>query len=475
MSAITIARGDGIGPEIMQVTLDVITAAGAELTLSEVEMGESVYQRGEPTGISEAAWEHLAQSQVLLKGPMSTPQGGGFTSVSLQLRKQLGLYASVRPCVSYSPYVHTRYASMDVVIIRENEEDIYGGIEYRQTTDVVQSLKWVSRPACEKIIRYAFEYARRHGRRKVSAFTKDRIMEFTDGFFKQIFMEIAQDYPELEYEHQSLDIGTARLTSHPDKFDVIVIPNLYGDILSDLVAQITTGSVGLTGSANVGDRCVMFEAIHGSAPNIAGEDIANPSGLILAAVMMLVHLQQIEVAEKVQNAWLTTLEEGLHTADIFREGLSFQKLGTRAFGQAVIERLGRKPRHLPSVHFSKRNTPTAFAYHRPEIERELVGVDVFLDWTKGTPADLANALPALKPLQNQAQWQLEMISNLGVVVWPSSFPETRYCDHWHCRYTATDPQHIDIVHLLSALKNAGFDFIKTENLYRINGKLAYSA
>ena len=160
MSAITIARGDGIGPEIMQVTLDVITAAGAELTLSEVEMGESVYQQGEPTGISEAAWEHLAQSQVLLKGPMSTPQGGGFTSVSLQLRKQLGLYASVRPCVSYSPYVHTRYASMDVVIIRENEEDIYGGIEYRQTTDVVQSLKWVSRPACEKIIRYAFEYAK---------------------------------------------------------------------------------------------------------------------------------------------------------------------------------------------------------------------------------------------------------------------------------------------------------------------------
>lgn len=475
MSAITIARGDGIGPEIMQVTLDVLAAAGAQLEISEVEMGEAVYQQGESTGISEAAWEHLSQCPVLLKGPMTTPQGGGFTSVSLQLRKQLGLYASVRPCVSYSPYVHTRYGAMDVVIIRENEEDIYGGVEYRQTTDVVQSIKWVSRPACEKIIRYAFEYARRHGRRKVSAFTKDRIMEFTDGFFREIFLEIAQDYPELEYEHQSLDIGTARLTSHPDKFDVIVIPNLYGDILSDLVAQITTGSVGLTGSSNVGDRCVMFEAIHGSAPNIAGEDIANPSGLILAAVMMLVHLQQIEVAETLKNAWLTTLEEGLHTADIFREGLSFQKLGTRAFGEAVIERLGRKPRHLSPVYLSKSPTPTAFAYHRPEIERELVGIDVFLDWTQGAPADLAQRLPTLQATMGGEDWTLEMITNLGVVVWPKSFPETRCSDHWHCRYTASQVNHGDLVQLLTALRRASFDFIKTENLYRIDGKLAYSA
>lgn len=475
MAAITIARGDGIGSEIMQVTLDIMAAAGADLTISEVEMGESVYQKGEPTGISEAAWKHLAQAPVLLKGPMSTPQGGGFTSVSLQLRKQLGLYASVRPCVSYAPYVHTRYSAMNVVIIRENEEDIYGGVEYRQTTDVVQSLKWVSRPACEKIIRYAFEYARRHGRRKVSAFTKDRIMEFTDGFFRQIFLEIAQDYPELEYEHQSLDIGTARLTSHPEKFDVIVIPNLYGDILSDLVAQLTTGSVGLTGSANVGDRCVMFEAIHGSAPTIAGEDIANPSGLILAAVMMLVHLQQIEVAQNIQNAWLTTLEEGLHTADIFREGLSYQKLGTRAFGEALIERLGRKPRHLPAVHFSRRNTPTRFDYQRPTIERELVGVDVFLDWTQGNPEELAKRLPSMPTTRSGEPWILEMITNLGVVVWPKSFPETRCCDHWHCRYTADQVHHHDLVQLLTSLRSAGFDFIKTENLYRIDGKLAYSA
>lgn len=475
MSAITIARGEGIGPEIMQVTLDVLAAAGAQLEVSEVEMGEAVYQQGEPTGISEAAWKLLANSPVLLKGPTSTPQGGGFTSVSLQLRKQLGLYASVRPCVSYFPYVHTRYAAMDVVIIRENEEDIYGGVEYRQTTDVVQSIKWVSRPACEKIIRYAFEYARRHGRRKVSAFTKDRIMEFTDGFFREIFLEIAQDYPELAYEHQSLDIGTARLTSHPDKFDVIVIPNLYGDILSDLVAQITTGSVGLAGSANVGDACVMFEAIHGSAPNIAGEDIANPSGLILAGVMMLVHLRQIEVAEKLKNAWLTTLEEGLHTADIFREGLSFKKLGTREFGQAVIERLGRKPRHLSPVYLSKQPTPTAFAYRRPEIERELMGVDVFLDWTQGNPEMLAKRLPTLKPTETGEAWTLEMISNLGVVVWPHSFPETRCSDHWHCRYTAPQVKHKDLVQLLTALQRTGFDFIKTENLYRIDGKLAYSA
>ncbi len=472
MSTITIARGDGIGPEIMEATLRVLEAAGAELSLSEVEMGESVYLKGEPSGISAATWQHLAQTQVLLKAPTTTPQGGGYASLSVRLRKQLGLYANIRPCVSYHPYIHTKYSQMDVVIIRENEEDLYGGVEYRQTSDVSQSLKWISRPGCEKIIRYAFEYARRHGRRKVSAFTKDRIMEFTDGFFKDIFLDTARDYPELEYEHQSLDIGTARLTSHPNQFDVIVIPNLYGDILSDLVAQITTGSVGLAGSANVGDRCVMFEAIHGSAPNIAGEDIANPSGLLLAAVMMLVHVQQIEVAECIQNAWLTTLEEGLHTADIFREGLSFQKLGTRAFTDAVIERLGRRPRHLKPVHFSKQVVHTPHVYTRPEIQRELVGVDVFLDWNQGSPQQLAQAI---QPLTGKSI-TLEMITNLGVLVWPRTFPETRCSEHWHCRFVPDgDFSHKEIVGLLSRLRRAGFDFIKTENLYRINGKLAYSA
>ncbi|MGB1028082.1 MAG: NADP-dependent isocitrate dehydrogenase, partial [Rhodospirillaceae bacterium] len=304
---ITVAYGDGIGPEIMEASLRVLEAAGAKLDIERIDIGEQVYRGGNSAGISAESWDSLRRTKVFFKAPITTPQGGGYKSLNVTVRKTLGLYANVRPCVTYPSFVATKHPDMDVVIVRENEEDLYAGIEHRQTDEVYQCLKIISRPGCERIVRYAFEYARAHNRKKVSCFTKDNIMKLTDGLFHKVFDEIAPDYPEIETDHWIIDIGAARLADTPEMFDVIVTPNLYGDVISDIAAQIT-GSVGLAPSANIGEQCAMFEAIHGSAPPIAGQDIANPSGLLLAGVMMMVHLGQPKVAEAVHNAWLKTIE-----------------------------------------------------------------------------------------------------------------------------------------------------------------------
>src|SRR6478752_10069606 len=250
---ITVAYGDGIGPEIMEATLHILKEGGAALALEEIEIGEAVYTRGNSSGIEPSSWESLRRTKVFLKAPITTPQGGGFKSLNVTVRKVLGLYANVRPCVSYHPFVETKHPKMDVVIVRENEEDLYAGIEHRQTNQVVQCLKLISRPGSEKIVRYAFEYARRNNRKKVTCFTKDNIMKLTDGLFHKIFDEIAKEYKDLENEHWIVDIGAAKMADTPEAFDVIVMANLYGDILSDVAAQIA-GSVGLAGSANIGEH-----------------------------------------------------------------------------------------------------------------------------------------------------------------------------------------------------------------------------
>jgi isocitrate dehydrogenase len=337
---ITVANGDGIGPEIMDATLRILEASGAPLEIERIEIGEKVYLAGNSAGIEPSSWESLRRTKVFLKAPITTPQGGGFKSLNVTVRKVLGLYANVRPCVAYHPFVETKHPKMDVVIVRENEEDLYAGIEYRQSADVMECLKLISRPGSEKIIRYAFEYARRNNRKKVTCFTKDNIMKLTDGLFHKIFDEIAKEYSDIENEHWIVDIGAAKLADTPEVFDVLVMPNLYGDILSDVAAQIA-GSVGLAGSANIGEHVAMFEAIHGSAPRRAGQNLANPSGLLLGAVMMLVHIGLIEHAERVHNAWLRTIEDGIHTYDIYDEQASKQKVGTKEFADAVIARLGQ--------------------------------------------------------------------------------------------------------------------------------------
>src|ERR687890_2248031 len=347
---ITVANGDGIGPEIMAATLRIIEAAEAPLAIETIDIGEKVYLAGNSSGIEPSAWDSLRRTKVFLKAPITTPQGGGFKSLNVTVRKVLGLYANVRPCVSYHPFVETKHPVMDVVIVRENEEDLYAGIEHRQTEQVVQCLKLISRPGSEKIVRYAFEYARRNNRKKVTCFTKDNIMKLTDGLFHKVFDEVAAEYTDIENEHWIVDIGSAKLADTPENFDVVVLPNLYGDVLSDVAAQIA-GSVGLAGSANIGESIAMFEAIHGSAPRRAGQNVANPSGLLLGAVMMLVHVGQGEVAESVHNAWLRTVEEGIHTYDIFKEGVSKEKVGTREFADAVIARVGQKPETLKAVSY----------------------------------------------------------------------------------------------------------------------------
>ncbi len=457
----------------MQATLNILKAAGAQLEVEEIEVGEKVYRDGNTSGISKEAWESIRRNRVFLKAPITTPQGGGYKSLNVSVRKMLGLYANVRPCVSLHPFVRTKHPVMDVVIIRENEEDLYAGIEHQQTDEVVQCLKLISRPGCEKIVRYAFEYARQYKRRKVSCFTKDNIMKQTDGMFHQVFEEVARQYPDIENEHLIVDIAAARLADTPEAFDVVVMPNLYGDILSDVAAQIT-GSVGLAGSSNIGESCAMFEAIHGSAPLIAGQDVANPSGLLQGAIMMLNHIGQTGVAQKVQNAWLKTIEEGIHTADIYKEGISKQKVGTREFAQAIIEHMGQKPAVLQAVAYDKGSLFSLPKYQRPvAAKKELLGVDVFVHWSGSNPNEIAHLLQEL----DTAEVKLSMITNRGIKVWPEGFEETFCTDHWRCRFTSPHGKLVDKEHIPAILSKAiekSIDTIKTENLYAFNGKPSFS-
>lgn len=471
---ITVAHGDGIGPEIMDATLRIITEAGAELAIETIEIGEKVYLRGNAAGIEPQSWESLTRTKVFLKAPITTPQGGGFKSLNVTTRKVLGLYANVRPCIAYAPYVRTKHPGMDVVIVRENEEDLYAGIEHRQTADVYQCLKLITRPGTEKIVRYAFEYARANGRKKVTCFAKDNIMKMTDGIFHKIFDEIGAEYPDLEKEMWIVDIGAAKLADTPQAFDVIVMPNLYGDILSDVAAQIA-GSVGLAGSSNIGDHCAMFEAIHGSAPRRAGQNLANPSGLLLGSVLMLGHIGQADVAARVHNAWLSTLEQGIHTYDIFQDGISKQKVGTKEFADAVIKNLGKMPNELKAVDYSNAKAMTLTPPSAPKkLKKELVGVDMFLDWSGGKPADLGAILTPI----TAGNLKLSVISNRGVKVFPGGMTETFCVDHWRCRYMGEDGgtiQHNQIVELMQKLIGAGLDVIKTENLCTFDGENGFSA
>src|SRR5437764_2872442 len=395
---ITVAHGDGIGPEIMNATLQILEASSAALDIETIEIGEKVYLRGNSAGIEPSSWDSLLRTKVFLKAPITTPQGGGFKSLNVTTRKTLGQYANVRPCVSYHPFVDTKHPNMDVVIVRENEEDLYAGIEYQLTPEVTSCIKLISRPGSEKIVRYAFEYARLHNRKKVTCFTKDNIMKLTDGLFHKVFNEIAAEYADIENEHWIVDIGAAKLADTPNTFDIIVMPNLYGDMLSDVAAQIA-GSVGLAGSANIGENISMFEAIHGSAPRRAGQNLANPTGLLLGAVMMLVHINQTDIAERVHNAWLRTIEDGVHTYDIYADNVSREKVGTKEFAEAVVACLGQTPQTLKAISYKAESgealSRSPAAKERPRAKKETVGVDVFLDWIEGSPDQLGAGVSQL--------------------------------------------------------------------------------
>lgn len=468
---IVVAEGDGVGPEIMEATLKIIRAAGTPLTWDSLVLGQAIYEKGNSSGVPNEAWDLIRKHGVLLKGPITTPQGKGFKSVNVTIRKALNLFANVRPCKAYAPCIASPHPGMNLVIVRENEEDLYAGIEHRQTNEVCQILKLVTRPGCEKIIRYAFEYARAYGRKKVSCMTKDNIMKLSDGLFHQVFDEVAREYPDIKSDHFIIDIGAARLAASPEIFDVIVTLNLYGDILSDIAAQIA-GSVGFASSANVGETVSMFEAVHGSAPDIAGRGIANPSGLLIAATQMLVHIGLAEYAEKIKNAWLCTIEDGIHTPDVYRESLSQKKVGTLAFADAIIERLGDTPKMLDPVVYHAH--PIKVSYKNVPAKKALVGVDLFLDWDQAerNPNVLAQKLQEAE----SASLKLSMITNRGVKVYPDGLAETFCTDHWRCRYKGVKDSiaYSDVLELMSRLSSAGLDIIKTENLYTFDGLPGYS-
>ncbi len=472
---ISVAKGDGIGPEIMEATLNILQAAGAKLEYDFIELGEQVFKRGIMNGIDPKAWESIRQSRLLFKAPITTPQGGGYKSVNVTMRKAFGQFANVRPVRTFDGFVPSKHKGVDMVIVRENEESLYAGIEYRQTRDTCHGLKLVSRTGTELIVRYAFEYARANGRKKVTCLIKDNIMKITDGLFHQVFDLIGTEYPELVKESMIVDIGMARIADTPEKFDVIVTENLYGDIVSDIASQVA-GSVGLAGSMNLGETCAMFEAVHGSAPDIAGKGVANPSGLINAAILMLYHIGQSEVAAKIGNALLYTLENGQHTVDIVVD--KTKALSTQQFAQAVIGNLGEQPKTLkPFANGSGKAVKMPQAAHTTQSTRTkvLVGVDVFIDAAHAQ----ANVLGKVIHSASVPTLKLEVMSSRGLAMFdpknPDKAPETEaVTDLWACRFMGENATNADIRQMLTNLEGLGIEWVKTENLYTFDGVAGFT-
>ena len=489
---ITVAYGDGIGPEIMESTIKILQSAGADLNFTIIEVGEDIYNKGFNCGICPSSWKELEHSKILLKAPITTPQGKGYKSLNVTIRKKLGLYANVRPVNSFHPFVKTKHPKMDVVTIRENEEGLYLGMEYKQTDQFHQSLKVITKDGCERIIRHAFEYAVQNDRKKVSCFSKDNIMKITDGLFHQTFDEIAKEYPKIKCDHHIIDIATARLADTPEIFDVIVTMNLYGDIISDVAAQIA-GSVGLAPSANIGKEYAVFEAIHGSAPDIAGKDIANPTGLIQAAVMMLVHINQIDAANNIRNALFKTIEDGIHTADIYDQKTSKLKVSTTEFTNEVIERLGQAPKKLPIARFKKLDNKKIEDFKQNQkkeanSKKTLIGFDMFIDW-QGTFPELISKINEIE----SEEFEIKAISSRGLIMWPhiDKYMEPKYPGgQTTLRFIAknvvgkasnniiNDKINVsaqNIIEMLNIFSKNNIEFIKIENLYHFNGNAGYSA
>lgn len=479
ITPITVAYGDGIGPEIMDAVLLILKEAKAKIKVDTVSIGEDLYRKGYESGISKEAWQQIIKNKVFLKSPITTPQGKGYKSLNVTIRKLLRLYSNVRPVKSLAPYVNTKYPGIDAVVIRENEEDLYAGVEYRQTNNVYHALKIISRPGCEQIVRYAFEYAVANNRKRVTCMSKDNIMKITDGLFHQVFDEISREYPNIENDHYIIDIGTAKVASEPESFDVIVTENLYGDIISDVLAE-QSGSIGMAGSANIGSTHAMFEAIHGSAPKMEGLNTANPSGLLNAAIMMLVHIGQNDVASIIENAWLKTLEDGMHTRDIYQKDLSNKKLGTQEFAHAVIDRLGKNPRQLKAVKYnSDVKIDKAKLSNKTKAKNEqkhLIGVDVFINLFSSSPDSIADKVNKLA----DGELKMQLISFKGLKIWPKEHELTQdiASDHWRLRFISSNPDKTtsnkEIVYLLKKMSENGIDFIKTEHLYFFDDKIGFS-
>ena len=448
MSTLTIAlaKGDGIGPEIMDATLDLFKAAGVteKLHFREVEMGASVFAKGNSRGMSDEAVRVTEDAGILFKGPMETPKGGGGKSINVTARKLWNAFANFRVFKSL-PGVETVYSKagvpIDLCIVRENIEDTYGGVEHRLSNDMIQCKRLISAPGCDEVHRFAFQSARRLGIKLVHCGHKANIMKMTDGLFLDRFKMTARDFPEIQTGDVIVDALCMNLVVKPQQYQMVVLPNLQGDIVSDLCAGLV-GGLGFAPSANIGHHISIFEAVHGTAPDIAGRGIANPTSLVLSGLMMLRHVGLLKEAAAIENALLATLESGVRTGDFGDK--SRPALSTRDFTAQIISRLGDKPKSVPAAPDAPADVP---AFTRPpkptgqqvirtfkNVVTHVVGCDIYLD-SPLSPLALAEEM---QRAATDTPFKLTLISNRGTQVWPTGSVYTECVDYYRVRFELKD-------------------------------------
>jgi isocitrate dehydrogenase len=467
---VTTLPGDGIGPEVMAAVEAVVTAAGANIAWEKALAGAEAFKQGIATGVPEATLQAIRETKLVLKGPLETPVGYGEKSANVTLRKLFETYANVRP-VRELPSVKTPFSGrgIDFIVVRENVEDLYAGIEHQQTPDVAQCLKVMSRTGCEKIVRTAFEVARSERRKTVHCATKANIMKMTEGLLKRTFEEVAKEYPEIEAKHIIVDNCAHELVRRPERFEVLVMSNMNGDILSDLASGLV-GGLGWAPSANLGNSVSMFEAVHGSAPDIAGKGLANPSALLLAAVMMLEYIALPAIALKIQHALYVTLESGAYTADVRSEGA----LSTMAFAERIIGNLGKESAHLKVTPRTALKLPENVQAGTSK-HVATVGFDVFVEHN-GSPEELGKTLDALS---EGSALKLKMISNRGTKVYPTMDALTDCVDCYRCRFVVRAPlSEVDAtaagIDMLARIAPK-YIFMHLERLRTFDGKNGYTA
>ncbi len=468
---VTLIPGDGIGPEVVRATRSIIDATGVAIAWEEREAGAEVFRRGLPSGVPAETIESIKETRVALKGPLETPVGFGEKSANVTLRKLFETYANIRP-VREMPSVPTRFSGsgIDLVIVRENVEDLYAGIEHGQTPGVAQCLKLMSRKGCEKIVRMAFELARAEGRRRVHCATKANIMKLTEGLMKKTFEEIAPEYPDIDAQHIIIDNCAHQLVRSPEQFEVIVTSNMNGDIISDLASGLI-GGLGFAPGANLGSDVAIFEAVHGSAPKYAGKNVINPTAVLLSGVMMLRHLDEFAAATSIEQALLFTLEQGVYTRDVRPDG----SVSTSAFTERVIANLGRKPERWKVRDHRALAIPalsSAPDFVHPKTRRAL-GADVFVE-SALSAAELGASLEAVAA---PTGLRLKMISNRGTKVHPATGALPDCVDHWRCRFVLRDAAaELDDRMLLDLLGrvSAAHRWMHVEKLQEFDGSAAYT-
>jgi isocitrate dehydrogenase len=469
---VTLVHGDGIGPEVTEATRRIIEAAGAPIDWEVCEAGAEVFKKGLPSGVPEETIASLSSTRVMLKGPLETPVGFGEKSANVTLRKLFETYANVRP-VRELPGVTTPYSGrgIDLVMVRENVEDLYAGIEYLQTPGVAEALKLISVKGSEKIARFAFEYARSEFRTQVTCATKANIMKLAEGTLKREFERVAPEYPDVEGWHLIVDNCAHQLVKRPEQFDVLVMTNMNGDILSDLSSALV-GGLGFAPSANIGNEAAIFEAVHGSAPKYAGKNVINPTALILSGVLMLRYLELFEQADAIEHAVLVTLEAGTLTGDVVGYG---NGASTTDYTDAIIGNLGRRsegwrvrdhrPLHLP-------NLSDDIDYVKPE-SRAVVGLDVFVESPLG-PEELGTSLLELTAGTGMT---LKLVSSRGTQVFPPTGAITDTVDHYRCRFTIEDrPDDLsdDDVHRLLVAIGQRHRWMHLEKLQEFDGEPGFT-